>query len=433
MHSLLSFFRYPGQLLRLGGVASAVFFGMLLLSNGPIVVEFLRNTPRLGFISSVQLFAAFIFSLFDNGFSLGIFIVLSLLIATNLLLLRARSIRGSRPLGFLGIVSGIIGVGCAACGTLLSGALVSLFGLTFVTATLPFQSIVLQEIGILFLVASIYLMVRDPFSARMGSRKRMLGIACVLLVLLLLFVFRGEVARSLVQHGYLVGVITAIPTRDPDTLFAAGNYYFGGGAYNLNKAEYFFRKALALDPSLEGPHYQLARIYFIQGDFPSGLTEINTELQMHPEFKRSYYVRGLIYGYSEEFAKAEEDFKEFLAWKPDSWAGNNDLAWIHFQEGEYKEAAEAARAGLLIAPHNPWLLNSLGVALLNMEDPQGAKAAFTEALKELERLTPSDWGRAYPGNSPGVYREGYDQMKASLQANLTLLSPGDTAETAPNR
>ncbi len=230
----------------------------------------------------------------------------------------------------------------------------------------------------------------------------------------------GLVALLLV----LAGILFLAPPN-AQALFERGNYYYGGGAYDTAKAEKYFRAALALDPMLQGPHYQLARIYFVQGDFYTAENEINKELDLHPDFKRSYYVRGLIYGYSGRLAEAEADFKQFLKWMPDSWAGNNDLAWIYFQEGKYAEAHDTARVGLTIAPENPWLLNALGVALLNLDDKKGAKEAFTKALAVIGSMNEKDWGVAYPGNDPSIYGEGFSKMKVSIQQNLQLLAAVD--------
>jgi len=232
--------------------------------------------------------------------------------------------------------------------------------------------------------------------------------------------------RFVWSHTRQATLATFVAPQDSVLRFEIGNYYFGGGAYDTEKAEGYFRTALALDPQLQGPHYQLARIYFVQGQFYSALLEINEELELHPDFGRSHYVRGLIYGYTGKLALAEEDFKAFLIWKPESWAGNNDLAWIYFQEGKYKEARDTARVGLKIAPGNPWLLNSLGVALLNTGEKKEAKDAFIQSLLVLSSMTESDWGRAYPGNNPMVYGSGLSQMKESIQKNLQLLSNGDT-------
>ena len=220
-------------------------------------------------------------------------------------------------------------------------------------------------------------------------------------------------------HFALLAV--AIAPHDAPLRFAIGNYYFGDGTYDLKKAEGSFRDALALDPHLERVHYQLARIYFMNSNFPSALAEIDTEITLFPDFERSYYVRGLIYGYANEPDKAIADFKEFLRWKPESWAGHNDLAWVYFLKGDYKNSAATAREGLTYAPNNVWLLNSLGVALLNEGNPAEAEKSLTAALSVANKMTPEDWGRSYPGNNPSVYGDGLDAMKASIERNLALI------------
>ncbi len=204
--------------------------------------------------------------------------------------------------------------------------------------------------------------------------------------------------------------------------FEIGNHYFGGGAYDIEKAESYFKKSLDIDPKIAGAHYQIARIYFIHGDFYTALDEINNEIELYPDFKRSYYVRGLIYGYANEPDNAIADFKTFLEWKPESWAGHNDLAWVYFMKGDYKNSAATAREGLVFSPNNVWLLNSLGVALLNEGKLIEAKKALTEALTFADAMTPNDWGMSYPGNNPSVYDDGLTAMKTSIRRNLDLIA-----------
>jgi len=247
---------------------------------------------------------------------------------------------------------------------------------------------------------------------------------CALLVMLAVFITTppDALARSIWRQTHIAPLATLLVPNDASLRFEIGNYYFGGGAYDVDRAQGYFEKALAIDPQTAGAHYQLARVYFIRGDFSTALDEINKELELHPDFKRSYYVRGLIYGYSKRYKEAEADFKEFLKWKPESWAGHNDLAWVYFMEGDYKNSAETAREGLKYVPNNVWLLNSLGVALLNDGKLAEAKKALTEALASADAMTPADWGRSYPGNNPSVYGDGLDAMRASIKRNLALIT-----------
>jgi tetratricopeptide (TPR) repeat protein len=206
---------------------------------------------------------------------------------------------------------------------------------------------------------------------------------------------------------------------DADLAMQIGNFYFGDG-YDLIAAGRAFQKALSIDFEMTGPRYQLSRIAFIKGDFYGALNFINEEISLRPDFKRSHYVRGLIYGYAGNLVEAEKDFKEFLAWNETSWAAHNDLAWIYFKQGKFTDVIKTARQGLKWNPGNPWLLTSLGVALLNVGESAEAKIALEQALRGAEELTAADWGKAYPGNDPKTYDIGLEAMRNAIRQNIAL-------------
>jgi tetratricopeptide (TPR) repeat protein len=101
-------------------------------------------------------------------------------------------------------------------------------------------------------------------------------------------------------------------------------------------------------------------------------------------------------------------------------AGHNDLSWVYFQEGDYANAEKYAREGLEKDPHNPWLLNSLGIALLNEKKYEEAEKNLAEGLTMFKSLPPSVWGKAYPGNNADIYSEGYQTTLSVIEKNLEL-------------
>jgi len=201
-----------------------------------------------------------------------------------------------------------------------------------------------------------------------------------------------------------------------------GKYYFNDGAYDLGKAKKAFEKAKQIDPELLGSRYQLSRIDFIQSRFQSALVLVNEELALHPEFDRSYYLRGLIYGYSGKLSLAAEDFQKFLETHEKSWAAHNDLAWIYFRQGEFEKVALTAKKGLEWNPDNVWLLTTYGTALLNLNKKDEAKRILTQALEKAEALTLEEWGKAYPGNNPEEYERGLRVMRNTIRSNLELVN-----------
>ena len=239
------------------------------------------------------------------------------------------------------------------------------------------------------------------------------------------FLLRGQIAAAS-WFVFKNPTLTLLLDPDASRALSIGDYYFntnGRGAYDLEKARFYFEKALSLDSNVPDAWHQLARIDFLESHFDGALSKINTQIEMHGDsFMASFYMRGLIHAYRKEYAEAEQDFLQFLSWDKKNWAAHNDLAWIYFEQGKFKEAKQAAHEGLLFDANNPWLWNMVGVSLMNLGKPDVAGAAFLKALEEARTLTEDDWHMAYPGNNPMLAGQGLEKIKGSIQYNLDLVS-----------
>ncbi|MBI2023833.1 hypothetical protein HYT00_00325 [Candidatus Giovannonibacteria bacterium] len=200
-----------------------------------------------------------------------------------------------------------------------------------------------------------------------------------------------------------------------------GNFYFNGGAYDLDIAEKGFKKALEIDSKILWGHYQMARVYFVKGERARALDEINKEFEAVPQNFRAYYVRALIHAYDKNFSESEMDFRSFLVWAPKEWAGYNDLAWVLAEQKKYKKAKEVLETAfreVQQANQNPWLWNSLGVTQLNLKEYGSAVTSFNRAQKYASKLTLMEWARAYPGNNPNELESGLAVFRAAINENL---------------
>lgn len=243
------------------------------------------------------------------------------------------------------------------------------------------------------------------------------------------FLFSQDtLARIALQKYNRLDIALWLVRRDADLAMFIGNYYFngviGGGEYNPDVAKKAFEKAISINHKILWGHYQLARIYFVKGDYTGAISEINRELEANPENLRSLYVRGLIYGYRGypgDLANAEEDFQRFTEWAPKEWAGYNDLSWILSKQGKYSEAEKTINLALkeaLDAESNPWLWNSLGVAQLNLKKYQNAKISFGHAKQMAEKMTEEEWRHSYPGNNTASAEEGLSAFLKAINENF---------------
>lgn len=261
----------------------------------------------------------------------------------------------------------------------------------------------------------------------MNHRKIVLISTFVVLVSVLIscWLLRDNIANFIWQKYHNSEWSLVFINKDANLAMRIGDYNFNGAIgnriYNPDIAITAYKKAVAIDPQILWGHYRLANIYFIKADFLDALSEVNKELGYNPENLRSLYLRGLIYGYSGNLDLAEKDFRRFVLWSPLEWAGYNDLSWILMKEKKYADVEitiASAMKSVSGAENNPWLWNSLGVAELNLKEYSKAHNSFTKAGELAQKLTSSDWTRAYPGNDPVIAGDGIQSFKAAIAENL---------------
>jgi len=266
-------------------------------------------------------------------------------------------------------------------------------------------------------------------AARKNTKHLLLGIVFLFVVLYSAYFFRAEASLFLWEKLSLFPTI-AIAFNDDNAYLAydIGQHYFGGGDYNLKKAEQMYDLALEIDPLIKRGHYQKGRINFIYGFFNIALNEINKELELYPEDLRSRYVLGLIYGYrgyTGDLKKAADNFERFIEWEPSEWAGYNDLAWILATQGNFNKAREVIISAFTAIPgeadRNPWLWISLGIASLNTGAYNEARDAFVNALRISEDMTATYFYAAYPGNDFANADGAFRNFKSIIHFNSALV------------
>lgn len=140
----------------------AVMKTVLLLPNLDLL---LKNLFSFGYFSTVKLSFVLLGSLFSNHtlYSTIGLLVTALLFGINISLFvfyvkRRHAIHKKAGLktSTLGFVLGLLGIGCASCGSLAVAGVLSLVGLGGLLSILPFGGEELVVLGIIFLLFSLY-------------------------------------------------------------------------------------------------------------------------------------------------------------------------------------------------------------------------------------------------------------------------------------
>jgi len=209
---------------------------------------------------------------------------------------------------------------------------------------------------------------------------------------------------------------------------ALGNIFFGStkSLYNVKFARVLFWQAAYPILPLQSPkyaHYQLSRVYFIQGKPSEALEEANKELEIYPNNTQTYYILGLTNGYMNRTYEAIDAFSHYINAYPETWAGRNDKAWLQFRLGDIDGALETIQPIIKRYPETPWVQNTYCALLINKPERQEeAKNVCTLAKNLVDKMTPEDWGHAYPGNDPRIYPEGLKAMQSSATQNLNIIN-----------
>jgi hypothetical protein len=147
----------------------------ILLPNTAVLWQ-VFSSPAITFLAKMQFLLSVYGSLFTNFtfFSALYTVGITLLFGINSALLvyyiaRRRSpnysnVRGNTA-GFFGLVSGLFGIGCAACGSVIISGLLALFGAGSLLALLPFHGAEFGLLGVILLSFSVFQLckrIADP-------------------------------------------------------------------------------------------------------------------------------------------------------------------------------------------------------------------------------------------------------------------------------
>lgn len=133
--------------------------GVVLLSGSTSIVE------KLNFLLSLYGSIQTNFTVVSASYTIAIAILFGVTVALLVYYIRAvrgglKGIRATGVAGIGGLVSGIFGIGCAACGTFILSTALALFGASGILAFLPFAGGEFGFLGVGLLMYSIYALAK---------------------------------------------------------------------------------------------------------------------------------------------------------------------------------------------------------------------------------------------------------------------------------
>lgn len=167
--ALQKVFRKPAYVF-LALVSSVTMFVLAIwLPNIPLIVRVMEHS-EISFIQKLNLPVSLLggittnFSMLSASYTIIIAILFGVNLAMIVYFLQRRVVEVRHTgiaTGFLGISSGVIGIGCAACGSFLLTSILSLAGASGILAYLPLAGGEFGILGVILLAFSIHLVTKQ--------------------------------------------------------------------------------------------------------------------------------------------------------------------------------------------------------------------------------------------------------------------------------
>ena len=160
-------------------VIALVFFLATVFISNYSFLGYVLSSPKHSVLEKAMLFWTSI-GYFETGFTRSsqiITILISLLAGLNVAMSvyyvrRKLSFDRSSGVGVLGLVSGVFGIGCSACGSVLFTSVFGLSATTALTTKLPLHGTEFGILGVLLLLASIWIVCEQIVNPKACAIKK---------------------------------------------------------------------------------------------------------------------------------------------------------------------------------------------------------------------------------------------------------------------
>jgi Tfp pilus assembly protein PilF len=182
------------------------------------------------------------------------------------------------------------------------------------------------------------------------------------------------------------------PTADREAAYRANNIGIGYlEQFDYDKAVEAFRKALAVDASLNIARLNLAIALFYANNADGALQEARNAAERMPESPHAHYLLGLIARSQNRTADAIAEFRLVLERDPSDVGAKVNLGQVYVQERNFDAALTLLREAIASEPFNVTAAYNLATALTR----SGAQEEGRAAMERFQTLRDSAYGTTY--------------------------------------
>ena len=183
---------------------------------------------------------------------------------------------------------------------------------------------------------------------------------------------------------------------------------------NTDQAIAELQTAVRQRPGYVPAHYELARAYWVKGDFASAGGEFKRVIELNPKDERAYFYLGMAYLEQKRPQPARDAFSQLLRVNPNSADAQFGLGEVSSTEQKYPEAIEEFKLTAKLEPDYDDVYQEMGMAQAQLKLYDDAIASFLKQQKSEDNPeTENALASAYEAN--GMHREAEQARQRAKQ------------------
>jgi tetratricopeptide (TPR) repeat protein len=234
----------------------------------------------------------------------------------------------------------------------------------------------------------------------------------------------GKIFSAEKKYSEAVEALEAAARYRPDSqdvLVDLSIAYFDAGQYR--KALEPAGRALTLNPQSVGAHHMAGKSYFMLGDFPKSVAELEAASKLAPDDYDIAYTLGLAHLKQREFAPAKRIYDRMLARLGDRPQLHIIFGRAYRETGFLPEAIDEFRRAVALDPHFPRAHYYLGLTYLLKDGATRLDDAAAEFKVELDS-NPEEFFANYYLGVVFVIQRKWDEAIARLE-KATRIEPNN--------
>jgi len=236
---------------------------------------------------------------------------------------------------------------------------------------------------------------------------------------------RKERAEQLLQAGNFpeaLAIYKAICDEHPnDPLSWMMQGIIHGQKGDLNNAERCCRTAVDLAPNSSQPHFNLAKVYELQGHREKAIASYQAALDIEPRSIAALINLGNLLNEASRYSEAEEKYRKAISVAPDNVMATYNLATLLQDHGDAAEAENLYRKIIQLQPRHAEAHYNLAILLINQNRVQDAFALLETAI-EIKPDFPQAWyNRGKLLEAGQHYQEAADSFLQALRQRPDFL------------